>query len=105
MRDREKERKSEKESTVRSGRPITANLLAFAGSRVSLFLFISVFSLILYFLPVSSIVIRMPMEEQREKPTATRRNRGGNVLLAVTFDHGSFSKHSLYKNGCQFIIM
>jgi len=78
--------------------------LAFAGSRVSLFLFISAFSLILYFLPVSSIVGRPDADGGTKRKTATRRNRGGNVLLAVTFDHGTFSKHSLYKNG-QFIIM
>lgn len=59
----------------------------------SLFLFISIFSLILYFLPVSSISpVRMPTEEQRKKADCHAqkpRQRGGNVLLAVTFDHST----------------
>lgn len=64
----------------------------------SLFLFTPVFSLILYFLPGSSISpVRMPMEEQRkEKETDCHaqkpRRHGGNVLLAVTFDRSTFQQ-------------
>lgn len=93
------------ETTARSGRPITANLLAFANLPVHLSFSIS--SILPYFLFPSRVFLslaRMPMREQRRnylpraESLASRLplRRGGNVPLTVAFDRSIFSNHSPY---------
>lgn len=102
-----RERKREKEKE-RDHRPIRVTyynqLVGVCRPAVSLSVSLSLY---LYIFPYSLfpsrffyLVVRMPTEEQRKKAGCHAqkppRRRGGNVLLAVTFDRSTFRNHSLH---------